>query len=667
MKRWVSGSVIALLMLVGVMPAATAAGGFDLTLDRLEPQWLAQPSAVTLSMTIRASSASTEPVNLSVRQSERPLAGRADIASVMSGGSKIPSVTIKQASTGIPLSEGVNIFDLTLSPNELRLTDNGVYLLHVTARAGTTKSSFDVLLPYFNEANIDSFEPLKVLPLWTVAARPSLNVRNQYLNHEWVNTFSDTGSVGAIVKAAAGRSDLTWLIDPDTVWTAERIAGGGEVLGRAIEVITDEQSSAAANWLESLKFATGESDVYSLPYANAEVNALINNGLVELATAAVTHTQALTDTLQRPQVARAAIAHRGDFSYNTWKWLNEQGLYMTILSDAKYASTAASFTSNGVAVFANGRKSLVVDTQATRQFSGALAANTRGPLRRQALISDLLITMLERPNDPRVLVLRPDTTATNITYNTVADTLDSLSVPWISSVTVTDALKDVTTSDRKNARVRIGAAIRKTALKDIKWVQRRRASLEGLIGGTAVDAAIQDAQIRLASATYRGTEVRAMRLATINDLRNVIGSVEIMSSGAVMFPREEAVVPITIRNDLPVEVTVRVIAIGEPSVRVSPSDVGLITIQPGKRKSIEIPTTLVGSDLAFLNLRLADKDGQVFGARTRIQLSSSAYAQAASYVIGGAALLLVVMIVVNAVRRVRSRKSTTPTTISADE
>ena len=667
MKRWLSGSVVALLLVVGLLPPASAAGGFDLVLDRLDPQWLAQPTAVTLSLTVNASAATTEPVTLSVRQSERPLAGRSDIASVMSGKSGIPQITIKRANTGIPLSEGANVFDVTLSPQELKLSDNGVYLLHVTARAGNLKSSFDVLLPYFNEANIDSYEPLKVLPLWTVAARPSLNLRNQYLNQQWVDSFNDAGSVGAVVKAAAGRNDLTWLIDPDTVWTAERIAGGGEVLGNNIDIITGDQSAAASNWIEALKFATAESNVYSLPYANAEVNALINNGLTSLATAAVTHGQALSTLLQRPQIARAAIAHRGDFSYNTWKWLDDQGLYMTILSDAKYASTVSSFTTSGIAVFPNGRKSLVVDTQATRQFTGALASNSRSPLRRQALISDLLITMLERPNDSRVMVLRPDTTATNITYNTVADTLDSLSVPWISSVTVADALKDVTSSDRENARVRIGAAIRKTAIKDIKWVQRRRAALSGLIGGTAVDSAIQDAQIRLASATYRGTEVRSMRLATINDLRNVIGSVEIMSSGAVMFPREEAVVPITIRNDLPVEVTVRVVAVGEPSVRVQPSDVGLVTIQPGKRKSIEIPTKLVGSDLAFLNLRLADKDGQEFGARTRIQLSSSAYAQAASYVIGGAALLLVIMIVVNAVRRVRSRQSSTGTTISADE
>ena len=433
------------------------------------------------------------------------------------------------------------------------------------------------------------------------------------------------------------------------------------------DVVSAEQSAAAASWLESLKVSTFESDVYSLPYANAEVNALINNDLPALATTAINNSSAVSSALQRPQIARAAIAHRGDFSYNTWKWLDSQGLYLTVLNDLKYQSGTTNFTSTGVAVFPSGRKSLVVDTQASQQFTGAIETNPRAALRRQALIADLLIAMLERPNNQRVLVLRPTTTSKKVSYTATADTLDALSVPWISATAVADALKEVTSSDRVRARTTIGAAIRKTAIKDIKWVQRRRESLRGLIGGSQVETAIQDAQLRLASATYVGTDVRAMRLATIDDLRNLIGSVEIMSSGAVLFPREESVVPITIRNDLPVAVTIRLVAKGEPMVRVTPTNVGLITIQPGKRKSIEIPTKLAGSDIAFLTLRLADKDGHEFGERTRIQLSSSAYAQAASYFVGAAALLLMMMIVINAVRRVRTRGAQRESTPSQEK
>jgi hypothetical protein len=670
MRRVISGVLAALFSVVGLVgglaPSASAAGGFDLTLTRISPQWLAVATDVRLTLNIEASQAFSDSVVFKVRQTTAPLEGRADIATVMSGKADLASQVVGEFDTGMGLLEGSNSISLTLAESQLDFSRNGVYMLHVTATAGSTKSSIDILLPYFNNQEISDFKPLRVLPLWTVATPPSVNVRGQYLSQDAVNAFGDNGTAGAIVKAAAGRADLTWLIDPDTVRTAQRIAGGGEILGDSIEVVSNDQSTAASRWLESLRVSTYESDIYALPYANAEINALINNDLNALAFSSVSQTQYITDALERLPIARAAIAHRGDFSYNTWRWLAQQNLSLTILSDSKYSSASSSYTSSGIAVTSNGRKSLVVDSQASRQCSGAITSNARAALRRQALISDLLITMLERPNESRLLVLRPDTTRSDVSYIETADTLDSLSVPWIEASTVADAFAADSTSERINSNTRIGAGIRKTAIKDIKWVQRRREALSGLIGGTEVDAALRDAQLRLASATFTGTEVRAMRLATIADLQNVIGSVEIMSSGAVLFPREESVVPITIRNDLPVAVTIRLVAIGEPAVRVTPGDVGLITIQPGKRKSIEIPTKLAGSDIAFLSLRLADKDGQEFGPRTRIQLSSSAYAQAASYVVGAAAVLLVLMIVINAVRRVRSRGDKSATTIGTD-
>lgn len=670
MRRSISGFVaalcVALSVAVGVVPSASAAGGFDLVLNRISPQWLAVATDVRLTMNIQASQAFTESVVLKVRQTTAPLQGRADISTVMRGEADFSSRLVGEYDTGMGLLEGANSIALTLAADELELGDNGVYMLHITATSGSTKSSMDVLLPYFNNQTIGDFSPLRVLPLWTVATRPSINVRGQYLSQDAVNEFGDDGTAGAIVKAAAGRADLTWLIDPDTVRTAQRIAGGGEILGDSIETVNNDQSTAATRWLDALRVSTFESDVYALPYANAEVNALINNDLKSLAFASVNQSQYISDALQRLPISRAAVAHRGDFSFNTWRWLEQQNLSLTILSDSKYSSASSSYTSSGIAVSSTGRKSLVVDTQSSRQFTGAITSNVRAALRRQALISDLLITMLERPNESRLLVLRPDTTRTDVSYIETADTLDALSVPWIEAASVADAFADEVTSERLNANTRIGAGIRKTAIKDIKWVQRRREALSGLIGATEVDASLRDAQLRLASATFSGTEVRAMRLATIADIRNVIGSVEIMSSGAVLFPREESVVPITIRNDLPVAVTIRLVAVGEPAVRVTPGDVGLITIEPGKRKSIEIPTKLAGSDIAFLSLRLADKDGQEFGPRTRIQLSSSAYAQAASYVVGGAAALLVMMIVINAVRRVRSRGDKSATTIGTD-
>ena len=271
MKRALSGVLAALLLSLGLAPSAQAAGGFNLTLTRMTPQWLATPDSLQLTLNIDASQPFGQPSVLEVRQTSRPLVGRADIATVMSGKAKFDLRFVRQFDTGVGLNQGANTFSLTLDPTDLQFSGNGVYLLHLTATSGSTRAAIDVLLPYFNAQAQGTFKPLQVLPLWTVAAPPSLNMKAQYLSQDAVNAFSDKGAVGAVVKAAAGRADLTWLIDPDTVWTAQRIAGGGEILGDTLDVVSAEQSAAAASWLESLKVSTFESDVYSLPYVNAEV------------------------------------------------------------------------------------------------------------------------------------------------------------------------------------------------------------------------------------------------------------------------------------------------------------------------------------------------------------------------------------------------------------
>jgi hypothetical protein len=298
---------------------------------------------------------------------------------------------------------------------------------------------------------------------------------------------------------------------------------------------------------------------------------------------------------------------------------------------------------------------LVVDNQSSRQFSGAITSNSMTLIRRQALLADLLMITLERPNDNRVVVLKPNTSSSGVDFEATNDTLNSLDVPWIQPISSAAARDYAPAIERVAKDEPVPGRVTRFAVKDTWWVQRALNRLNGLIGGTPVETAIVDAQIRLTSLSYLDGQVRAMRLQLLEDIRNTISRVEIMSTGSVVFSSEEGLVPITIRNDLSIPITIRVIGVGQPAVRVIPSDVGLIEIQPGKRKSIEIPTRLVGSDIAYLNLQLADSEGKPFGTVTRIQLASSAYAQAAVWVIGIATILLVVFVIANAVRNRRKK------------
>ena len=77
MKRALSGVLAALLLSLGLAPSTQAAGGFNLTLTRMTPQWLATPDSLQLTLNIDASQPFSQPAALEVRQTSRPLVGRA--------------------------------------------------------------------------------------------------------------------------------------------------------------------------------------------------------------------------------------------------------------------------------------------------------------------------------------------------------------------------------------------------------------------------------------------------------------------------------------------------------------------------------------------------------------------------------------------------------------
>jgi hypothetical protein len=81
-----------------------------------------------------------------------------------------------------------------------------------------------------------------------------------------------------------------------------------------------------------------------------------------------------------------------------------------------------------------------------------------------------------------------------------------------------------------------------------------------------------------------------------------------------------------------------------------------LEIAPGRRKSIEIPTRLIGTDTAYLQLQITDSNGKHIGQPILIQLSSSAYAQAAAWVIGAAFALLLVFAIRNTLKRIRASR-----------
>ncbi|MEY3277714.1 MAG: hypothetical protein RLZZ426_200, partial [Actinomycetota bacterium] len=464
-------------------------------------------------------------------------------------------------------------------------------------------------------------------------------------------------SLQSIVAASATRTNLTWLVDPDTVKTAKRVAAAGEISNPNLHNVTSEQSEAALVWLEALQKNSTFVDVFASPFASADINGLINRNFRRLAEVSLDLKTELQETLNLPFIFDAVIASNNDFDSKTWSWLNEASVELLVVGSDRYPSTSSAFTSTGMTNVATHSNVLVKDLEASARMTSSLIDDPQNIKDQQAFISDLLMTSLEAPSLDRVLVLEPETNLGGITLESANNTLSILELPWITNITVNQAKSIEVLQDRIPLTTDINAAFNRDTVADMNRLRNKMSDLNNLLRGSTQQISMTESQIRIASDNFVDLNDRAqLRKFAITQIKELENSVKIMSVGSVIFPQETSVVPITIRNDLDVPVTIKVRAIGDPSVRVTAQDVGEITIQPGKRKSIEIPTRLVGSDSAHLVLRLTDVNGKQFGDFVSIELASSAYSTAAAWVVGIAFALLLVLVAINTVRRIRVRK-----------
>jgi len=651
--RRVAATLIALtLALVGTVMPADAAARISVSVSSVSPNWVTGAEAVQLTVHVRSSTATQKPLIIDIAQSMSPLIGRSQIPDVLSGKLSLSDRGVD--SQRFPqLSKGDNSVTISIPANRLQFSASGAYVIRVNARVSTSQSSTTLLLPVIKDT--EHYRPLRVLPLWTVAISPAVTTNQRILNDYSVDQFADAGTVSAIVKGAAGRSDLAWLIDPDAVETAQLIAAGTDVVYPQPHGVSDSQQRSASDWLAALRLATTDSHVYSLPYASVDLNVLLKRGLTTIAQRAVIQNESLFTLLDRSDIARATVAYGGDFNNDQWTWLKDQQLYLNVVNDQRYVATTSYSTPGGVIPAPDGRNALVSDTQASLYFTNAMRHTGQAVQNRQALLSDLLIATLERPSLERVMVVRPNTSRRGISYDGVTDTLDSLTAPWLSAISVPDAMAFSQIGIRSRINGDISTRVGRSQLRHIRIIGEALDAVRGIIAGTSIETNAANARMRLASANFADNEEERLFASQQTEIGDIASSVKIMSAGTVIFPNERAEVPVTIRNDLSVPVTIRIRATGEPTVRVRPNDIGAITIQPGKRKSVEIPTQLFGTGVAYLNLRLADAQGVEFGETVRINLKSSAYARAASWLVGLSFGMLLVMIALNVFRRSRRR------------
>ena len=183
-------------------------------------------------------------------------------------------------------------------------------------------------------------------------------------------------------------------------------------------------------------------------------------------------------------------------------------------------------------------------------------------------------------------------------------------------------------------------------MADVAAAVTERDDLAGAVVGDA-DVAMQayDAGIsRTTSVAWRDDTdgFRAAAHATLAALQRLRGQVTLVApaDGTYSLGSSDAPLVLTVQNDLPIAVQVRLDTSTRGGRGLSIADIGLQTLAPNQRTTLQVPTQVQRSGGFAVTAQLTTPGGRPLGERIALQVKSTAYGSVSLLITLGAAVLL---------------------------
>lgn len=508
------------------------------------------------------------------------------------------------------------------------------------------------------------------------------------------------GLLAALTAAAPPgspvRQSICLAVDPDLVETVVAMREGYDFRGPDGAPLPGTGGPAAAAWLDGLRAVAGDGCVTALPYADADLVALTRGGQGALATGAITQGRdTLTDALGVPIVDDVTWPAGGLLDVPTLDAIAQAGGRTVVLAADGVAQPRAARTTGVVPLAATraGAQQTAVLTDPLLSTAlagpttaadatgarGAAAATSSpaggtGPLATQDGIGALVFRVQggdQTKGGPLVLA-PPQAWATGgAGAQALLDAVDELVSTGLLRPRGSDAAAPAApvdpgaplalaypleTGEGEVPQSVVGTVARTAAaVADL-----RSAAKPGSPVGVSPEAAfapLERGLVRPASAVFRDRDADAARAAEtararVDELR---GSVRVLEPPSpYSLGSENAPLLITVANDLPVTMEVRVEIAPSPGLRVAPIEPQQIPPLGRRQLSASADVTRAGQFTVQASVRTPA--GQLLGPPSRLRVRSTAYGTISLWLTGSAGVLLVVLAARRVVRRIRGEQ-----------
>jgi Family of unknown function (DUF6049) len=491
---------------------------------------------------------------------------------------------------------------------------------------------------------------------------------------------------------------VTLAVDPAVVEALAIMAEGPYAV--AGEAGAGEGTEAAAAFLERLRAVAAAHPVLALPYGDVDGDSLVSAGLPDVLTRSLPGTSAGTAQAAAPPPAEpdqatasatpttgsaapptddeddagtgagAAIladvlgvepgtdlawAADGSLQADTVEVLRAGGVERLVLgtqglTDGESAvGLAGSTTAAHTAVpTASGDVDVLVADPTLSAVVGT-AEDTDGGARlaEQRYLAELAVITQQAPagSTPTVLVAAPREVEAG-PEGAGAMMADTAATPWLAPGTL-DQLAAAPASPAGALGAPADAArLDPTGMADVVTAVALRDDLAGAVVGDAATALRSyDAAIsRTTSVTWR--EDPAAFQAAAADLVDLFdrlrGRVTLLApaDGTYSLASSDAPLVLTVRNDLPFAVQVLLDLRTRGSRGLSISDIGVQTLAPGQRTTLQVPTEVRQSGGFAVTAALTTPSGRPLGEPVDLQVKSTAYGPISLIITIGAAALL---------------------------
>jgi len=601
---------------------------------------------------------------------------------------------------------GTELWHLTLGVAQAGMRAFGVYplaaqLSSATATVGVARS----FLPFWpGKRARHSVKPLTIGWVWPLIDTPQRGACPALLSNELAASVASGGRLSTLLAAgrsAYGRSALlTWAIDPALLSDVAVMKQPYRVGARAdcANGRHERASPAAAGWLSGVRAVAAQQDFFATPYADVDMAAMANHGLDGLLTAAFNDGQAAAKKILG-QAQRATPAMPGLVAwpaggladYNILEELAGQQRVQVMIMDSKLmppvATTPLAYTPTAVTTKPNRAGGqmhvLLSDHEITQILSlrrnqvpgvapGAtgMPASVRSQVRQAAafgkeqwFLAETAMIAAEPSGAARAVVAAPprrwDPSLS------LADALlqDTVSAPWLRPATLASivAAGPAPGSPARQpppAHRAIRGELTGALLRQVRFNLAAQVQLLDSILTTKGRGYLSTAIDVVESSAWRGAG-RVQRPAAQllrHELAFVGGKlrqVRIVGSPRITLGGKAGDVPVSVRNNLPQQVTVRlrVRAPAEDQVTISPYK-ELVKVPGNSQVIVRIPVQAAAAGSKTLTLWLTTPQGAPLpGQPTSLTVTATHFGTLAIVIISVALVVFVLSAAARAIRR----------------